>query len=68
MTSRGAEQQDLRQKHAVATAKVRMWRMRASQARSAGRSADADRCDDKVRDWMSRAKQIEQQLGKQLAH
>ena len=44
---------------ASATAKVHMWRSRAERAREAGRSADADRCDDKVRDWASRVRQIE---------
>lgn len=45
--------------HATATAKVRMWKKRADEARQSGRKADAERCDDKVRDWASRARQIE---------
>ena len=44
---------------ATARAKVRMWEMRADKARQTGRKADADRCDDKVRDWVSRVRQIE---------
>jgi len=44
---------------ATARAKVRMWEMRADKARQAGRKADANRCDDKVRDWASRVRQIE---------
>jgi hypothetical protein len=43
---------------AAANAKVRLWQQRAEKARLAGRRADAQRCDDKVRDWASRAKQI----------
>jgi hypothetical protein len=37
-----------------------MWESRAAKARQAGRKADADRCDDKVRDWASKARQAEQ--------
>ena len=44
---------------ATATAKVRLWGSRAEKARQAGRKAYADRCDDKVRDWASKARQIE---------
>ena len=66
MTASGAEDEGLREKHAASIAKVRAWRVRANQARVAGRKADADRCDDKVRDWASRAKQIEQQLAQQM--
>jgi hypothetical protein len=44
---------------ATATAKVRMWESRAAKARQAGRKADADRCDDKVRDWASKARHAE---------
>lgn len=44
---------------ATAMAKVRMWESRAAKARQAGRKADADRCDDKVRDWASRARHAE---------
>jgi hypothetical protein len=62
----GAEDEGLREKHAASIAKVRAWRVRANQARVAGRKADADRCDDKVRDWASRAKQIEQQLAQRM--
>ena len=47
------------QAHATATRKVRMWASRADKARQAGRKADADRCDDKVRDWASKVRQIE---------
>jgi hypothetical protein len=62
MTTSGVKDEGLREKHAASIAKVRAWRVRANQARVAGRKTDADRCDDKVRDWVSRAKQIEQQL------
>lgn len=51
--------QEQRRNHTTATAKVRMWGNRADRARAAGRTADADRCDDKVRDWASKARQIE---------
>jgi hypothetical protein len=44
--------------HTTATTKVRVWRDRADKARQAGREADAERCDDKVRDWASRVKEI----------
>ncbi len=66
MTTSGAEDEGLREKHAASIAKVRAWRVRANQARVAGRKADAARCDDKVRDWVSRAKQIEQQLAQRM--
>ena len=62
----GAEDEQLREKHAASIAKVRAWRVRANKARVAGRKVDADRCDDKVRDWVSRAKQIEQQLAQRM--
>lgn len=54
-----SEDKEKRQDHATATAKVRMWGTRADKARVDGRTADADRCDDKVRDWASKARQIE---------
>jgi hypothetical protein len=62
MTRRRAEGGELQEQYAAATSKIRMWRNRADLARLAGRKADAKRCEDKVRDWASRAKQIEQQL------
>jgi hypothetical protein len=62
MPNSRAEDEVLQEQHAAATAKARMWRRRADQARLTGRKADADRCEDKVRDWTSKAKQIEQQL------
>jgi hypothetical protein len=60
-TRRPDTEQQRRADHATATAKIRMWGSRADKARQAGRTADADRCDDKVRDWASKARQIEQQ-------
>ncbi len=45
-----------------ATKKVRMWEVRAAKARQTGRKADADRCEDKARDWASKVKQIERAL------
>jgi phage shock protein A len=66
MTRRRAEGEELQEKYATATAKMRVWRNRADLARLAGRKADANRCDDKIRDWASRAKQIEQQLARRL--
>jgi hypothetical protein len=53
------EIKEMSEGHTVATVKVRVWGNRAVKARSEGRKADADRCDDKVRDWVSRARQIE---------
>jgi hypothetical protein len=47
------------ERYTVATAKVRLWGNRAARARQDGRKADADRCDDKVRDWAARARQLE---------
>jgi hypothetical protein len=38
------------ERHTAATEKVRVWASRADKARNEGRRADADRCDDKVRD------------------
>ena len=66
MTRRRAEGEELQAKYATATAKIRVWRNRADLARLAGRKADANRCDDKIRDWASRAKQIEEQLAERL--
>jgi hypothetical protein len=66
MRRRRAEDEELQEKYATATAKIRVWRDRAHLARLAGRKADAKRCDDKIRDWASRAKQIEQQLAQRL--
>jgi hypothetical protein len=66
MTRRRAEGEELQEKYATATAKIRVWRNRADLARLAGRKADAHRCDDKILDWASRAKQIEQQLAQRL--
>jgi hypothetical protein len=59
MARLGPETRELSDKHTAATAKVRVWGNRAEKARKEGRKADADRCDDKVRDWVSRARQIE---------
>ena len=59
MASRNPETEGLSETHTAATAKARVWGNRADKARKEGRRADADRCDDKVRDWASRARQIE---------
>lgn len=59
MARRNPETERLSETHTAATAKVRVWGNRADKARKEGRKADADRCDDKVRDWVSRARQIE---------
>jgi hypothetical protein len=60
---RKPEIKDMRERHTVATAKIRVWLSRADKARKEGRKADADRCDDKVRDWVSKARQIERIRG-----
>ena len=39
--------------------KARMWGNRAAVAHGEGREADAARCEDKARDWESRAREIE---------
>lgn len=54
-----SEASELEEQHALAMEKVRIWQQRAVIARSAGRVQHAERCDDKVRDWMSKAKQFE---------
>lgn len=59
MARRNPETKDMSERHSVTAAKVRAWINRADKARKEGRKADADRCDDKVRDWASRARQIE---------
>jgi hypothetical protein len=59
MKRRRQEIEQLRQEHATAVEKARIWRDRATVAREEGRNADADRCEDKARDWSSRARQIE---------
>jgi hypothetical protein len=53
------ETEEMSERHATATAKVHVWENRADKARKDGRKTDADRCDDKVRDWFFRARQIE---------
>ena len=50
---------NLRDTREAAAAKMRMWGSRAAKARQEGRTADAKRCDDKVRDWASKARQLE---------
>ena len=50
---------EMSERHTAASAKARVWMNRAYKARQEGRKADADRCDDKVRDWLSKARQIE---------
>ena len=59
MARRRAETEQVGERHTAAPAKVRVWGIRADKARNEGRKADADRCDDKVRDWASRARPIE---------
>jgi hypothetical protein len=59
MKRRRSDTKQLAENHATATARVRLWESRAVKARQNGRKADADRCDDKVRDWASKAKQAE---------
>lgn len=61
MKNRSTVIANLRESYAAAIAKVRMWEDRAAKARQDGRKADATRCEDKVRDWASRVRQIEQQ-------
>lgn len=57
-----SEASELEEQHALAMEKVRIWRQRALMARSAGRVRHAERCDDKVWDWMSKAKQLAQRV------
>lgn len=59
MKKRGSESEQRIEERVTAQAKVRTWRIRAELARRTGRTAHADRCDDKVRDWASRVRQIE---------
>lgn len=59
MARLSSEAQEMSERHTAATAKVRVWGNRADMARRDGRKADANRCDDKVRDWFSRARQTE---------
>ncbi len=59
MKRRDLKIEQMRADRAVAEAKVKLWQARAEKARLAGRTVDAQRCDDKVRDWVSRVKQIE---------
>jgi hypothetical protein len=63
MERHGPETTEMRERHTIATAKVRVWGDRADKARKEGRKADAERCYDKVRDWVSRARQIERMEG-----
>ena len=59
MKPRRSDTKQLAENHATATAKVRLWESRAVKARQNGRKADAGRCEDKVRDWASKARQAE---------
>jgi hypothetical protein len=59
MKRRRSDTKQLAENQATATARVRLWASRAAKARQNGRTADADRCDDKVRDWASKARQAE---------
>jgi hypothetical protein len=59
MKRRVLEIQQMQESLAAAEAKVRLWQARAEKARLAGRTVDAQRCDDKVRDWASRVKHME---------
>jgi hypothetical protein len=59
MKRRRSETDELHRNYATAMAKVRLWADRADKARQNGRKADAERCEDKARDWASRARQIE---------
>ncbi|HET9230542.1 MAG TPA: hypothetical protein VFO00_04600 [Vitreimonas sp.] len=59
MKRRRQQSEHLGQDHAAALEKARMWGKRATSAHEQGRKADAGRCEDKVRDWASRARQIE---------
>ena len=43
----------------LAVERAKLWTDRAISARKAGRIANASRCEDKARDWSSRARQIE---------
>ena len=53
----------LTEAHALAIEKARMWAERAESAYRGGRNADARRCEDKSRDWSSRARLIERRIG-----
>ena len=59
MKQRRSQTAELQEHREAAYAKARMWGDRADKARLSGRRADAERCDDKVRDWASKARQIE---------
>ena len=59
MARKRFEAEGMTERHTIAKAKVGVWGNRADKARKDGRKADADRCDDKVRDWVSRVRQIE---------
>lgn len=61
MESPSIETDRVRDAHSVAVDKVRLWEKRAVTAREQGRVADANRCDDKARDWASRARLLERQ-------
>ncbi len=60
--TREHEEEELRKDHATAVAKASAWRIRAIVAHGEGRKADAARCEDKARDWSSRAREIERRL------
>jgi hypothetical protein len=53
----------LTEAHAIAIEKARMWADRAEAAHKNGRTAHARRCEDKSRDWWSRARLIERRIG-----
>jgi hypothetical protein len=61
MRPRRSETDRLQTEHAVAEERIRIWTARGAAARKEGRDADASRCEDKVRDWCSKVRQIERQ-------
>lgn len=58
---READIEQLRRTQILANEKARLWTQRAAIARKAGRELNANRCEDKARDWRSRARQAERQ-------
>ncbi|HKS54564.1 MAG TPA: hypothetical protein VJS12_04730 [Steroidobacteraceae bacterium] len=56
---RPKDSQRSRGDQALAADRAKLWTERAISARKAGLTVNANRCEDKARDWSSRARQLE---------
>jgi hypothetical protein len=62
MTRQQSSSEQVQLAREVAMQKARLWADKAEQATQQGRLSHARRCEDKARDWVSRARQLERQV------